>query len=55
MRKVTDYGKSMYGGWYANYTENGEYKGAHADTIKNLCEALGITRKELANVRRYDN
>ena len=55
MRKVTDYGKSMYGGWYANYMENGEYKGVHADTLKELCAKLGITRKELTTARRYDN
>lgn len=55
MINITDYGKSMYGGWYANYTENGEYKGVHADTIKGLCVALGVTRKELTSARRYDN
>ena len=53
MKKITGYGKSMYGGWYANYYENGEHKGVHADTLKALCVALGITRKDLRN--RYDN
>lgn len=55
MRKVTDYGKSMYGGWYANYIEDGKHDGEHADTLKELCAKLGITRKELTTVTRYDN
>ena len=55
MKNVTEYGKSMYGGWYANYTTNGEYNGVHANTLKELCNTLGITRKELTTARRYDN
>lgn len=33
------YGKSMYGGYYANFF-NGEYTGEHARTIKELKQKL---------------
>ena len=54
--KVVDYGKSMYGGWYANYiNENNDYKGVHAPTLMELCSKLGIATTEIKKARRFDN
>lgn len=55
---ILDYGKSMYGGWYANYinTVSGKHTGDHKDTLKELCKALGTDRITLLrNVTRRDN
>lgn len=57
-KTIHDYGKSMYGGWYANWfdSENGNYDGCRVNTLKELCEKLQINRNELIkNVRRFDN
>lgn len=58
MIQIMDYGKSMYGGWYANFFDEkkGEHGGCHAETLKELCNELDISKKELIrNVRRFDN
>ena len=36
---VMEWGKSMYGGWYANYFDNntGRHDGEHADKLVELC------------------
>ena len=57
---ITSYGKSMYGGWYANYRyENSEgvhYDGFHANTLRELCAQMGLSRTALTrDVVRYDN
>ncbi len=56
-KTITDYGKSMYGGWYANYRdEQGNWNGYHASTLTVLAEQIGTTRKVLmAEVSRFDN
>lgn len=54
--KITEYGKSMYGGWYANYIrEDGNYDGEHAKTLAELSEKLNITTTEIKKARRFDN
>ena len=48
MIKACDYGKSMYGGWYCSFTENGMFDGLNAPTYKELlrrCKVSGITLK----------
>lgn len=55
MRELKWYGKSMYDGWYIVYFENGAYDGFHANTLKDLCAKLGVTKRDLAKVTRYDN
>lgn len=60
---IMDYGKSMYGGWYANifrYTNKaeytGEYEGIGANTLRELCAKLKVSRTVLSrDVRRIDN
>lgn len=54
--KITEYGQSMYGGWYANYiTADGNYSGEHGRTLHELCEKLNTTVAEIRKARRYDN
>lgn len=58
---VTSYGKSMYGGWYANFTYvsepyEGIMDGIRRPTLKELCAALHISRTALTrDVQRWDN
>ena len=58
---VTDYGKSMYGGWYANFNYvNDEYKGIYdgirRPTLTELCNALHVSKTAMRrDVRRWDN
>ncbi len=53
--KILDYGKSMYGGWYANYFLNGKYSGKHAETLNELCSKLNIDKNALSEIFRRDN
>ncbi len=58
--EVYQYGKSMYGGWYANfrYTYNGElkYDGIRRDKLSDLCTELHVSRTALQrDVDRVDN
>ena len=57
---VDSYGKSMYGGWYANfhYPYNGEmhYDGIRRDKLLDLCAELHVSRTALQrDVTRIDN
>ena len=57
---VDSYGKSMYGGWYANfhYPYNGEihYDGIRRDKLSDLCTELHVSRTALQrDVTRFDN
>lgn len=40
MAELTAWGKSMYGGWYANFWLNGEHTGIHEYTRADLCRHL---------------
>jgi hypothetical protein len=53
-----EWGKSMYGGWYANYFDNntGRHDGEHADKLVELCNKIGLSANALRrDVRRIDN
>lgn len=41
---VVEYGKSMYGGWFANWFDytRGERVGVHAETKKELARELNL-------------
>lgn len=58
---ITDYGKSMYGGWYANFnyvSENyaGLYDGIRRSTLTELCNTLHVSKTAMRrDVRRWDN
>lgn len=57
---ITSYGKSMYGGWYANYryedADGVHYNGFGAPTLKELCAHAMISRTALTrDVVRNDN
>ncbi len=55
--KITDYGLSMYGGWYINYyDENGNWKGVHGRTLTEAAGKIEMTRYEVMKQGcRYDN
>ena len=55
--KITEYGLSMYGGWYINYIDNNEnYKGVGGRTLTEASEKIGMTRYEVMKQGcRYDN
>jgi hypothetical protein len=56
--EVTDFGKSMYGGWYLNFYDPtyDKYDGIRRDTLRELCAWLGVSRTALTrDVRRLDN
>ena len=60
MFRLIDWGKSMYGGYYANYVNDiiGEYTGMlgiHADTYKELCEKLAAYGLKAERAKRFDN
>jgi hypothetical protein len=58
---ITCFGKSMYGGWYANYRyedKNGkwEFDGFHANTLRELCAQAELSRTAMErDVPRFDN
>jgi len=55
---ITDYGKSMYGGWYANWfdRETGKRGGDNERTLRDLCAKLHVSRTALQrDVVRIDN
>lgn len=55
-KEITSYGKSMYGGWYANYYEDCVATGTRSRTLAELCEKLCISRTALVrDVQRIDN
>ena len=60
--EITQYGKSMYGGWYANfrYVAPAEYEnkmdGIRRDTLKEICAQLHVSKTALRrDVYRLDN
>ena len=53
--KVTGWGLSMYGGWYINYFNNGEYSGVGGRTLRECMDKLNITRADLNLRNRLDN
>ena len=58
---ITSFGKSMYGGWYANFTYvsepyTGTYDGIRRRTLTELCNQLHISKTALKrDVPRLDN
>ena len=59
--EITNYGKSMYGGWYANFRYvggeyDGRFDGIRRDTLEELCNQLHISKTALRrDVCRRDN
>lgn len=58
--EVYSYGKSMYGGWYANFRSeyNGQlhYDGINRDKLSDICSELHVSRTALQrDVERIDN
>lgn len=55
--EVLDWGKSMYGGWYANIrTPQGEYTGVRENKLTNLAVKVGLSVTVLRrDVHRLDN
>lgn len=54
-KQATEWGRSMYGGYYINYFDNGRYTGEHFEKLKDLkswCIDNNITFKD---VPRIDN
>lgn len=52
-RQAVTYGKSMYGGWYANYHDGEQWDGIHTETLRELkakAEEMGLELKD-----RWDN
>ena len=55
-KMIIDYGKSMYGGWYATIHQDGQYKGVGGQTLHELANKLGISVTALRrDVVRRDN
>ena len=57
-KQIRDWGKSMYGGYYANWFdhETREHGGEHAKTQKELCAKLHVSMTALhRDVVRIDN
>lgn len=57
---ISSFGRSMYGGWYANYHyidgEKIHHDGFHADTLKELCTKAELSKTEMQHdVTRWDN
>lgn len=57
---ITCFGKSMYGGWYANYryedAKGVHYDGFGAKTLKELCAVAELSRTAMErDVPRFDN
>lgn len=53
---IYDYGKSMYGGWYASLRVNNELVGLHTKTLEELCELVKEYGLEITETTfRYDN
>lgn len=58
IKKITVWGKSMYGGWYANWYDQStdEWGGEHERTLNELCAKLHLSRTALnRDVQRFDN
>ena len=60
MFRLVDWGKSMYGGYYANIIEDGEFmvRGMvyiYADTYSGICEKLAAHGLKAERAKRYDN
>lgn len=61
MMRITEYGASMYGGYYANFnieTNHGEIisrDGAHFDKLKDLRAWAKERGADLKKTPRYDN
>ena len=55
MVEVTSYGKSMYGGWYANTITDGKIGGVHFDKIYELRAWAKEHGIELKPYMRRDN
>ena len=56
--EVTDFGKSMYGGWYINFYDPTyqKYDGIRRNTLREICAWLGVSKTALSrDVRRWDN
>ena len=63
--KLADWGKSMYGGYYANYyvcepLSHGGFEivdidGIHADTYRELRDVLALYGLKAVKARRFDN
>lgn len=52
--RLLDWGKSMYGGYFANLY-NGEMLGIHTDTLKELRAELAKYGFKATPTKRYDN
>jgi len=61
MFEIRSYGKSMYGGWYAEYAlvdYDGKYRhfgGEHFERLRDLKEWANENGAPLYDWRRYDN
>ena len=62
MFRLVDWGRSMYGGWYANILDEGtreawtsNYFYIHADTYRELREQLAGYGLKATRVNRFDN
>lgn len=60
MFRLVDWGKSMYGGYYANVIEDGEFmvRGMvylYAHKYTELCEKLAAYGLKAERAKRYDN
>ena len=55
MKRVISFGKSMYGGWYINFEENGIPNGVHGTTLKECIMKAQVAKSELKSFRRADN
>lgn len=55
-KMIIDYGKSMYGGWFATVHQGGQYKGIGGNTLHELCLKLGVSLTALRrDVERRDS
>lgn len=53
---LVTYGKSIYGGWYAEYFHNGKWHGIHGKSKKELLHILLETLgRSWAWGKRFDN
>lgn len=55
MAELTSWGRSMYGGWYANFWYDGEHTGIHADTKTDLFDQLSDYGISPDMESRYDD
>lgn len=59
---LIDWGKSMYGGYYANILDEGTGEAwtrdmfyIYADTYSGICEKLAVHGLKAERAKRYDN